>query len=211
MLDARAITRLLLDDEQPVSPPDPNQLAPDFNSDEDVDVHADFKRYTSTPLKIRGSGPTTTYQYLSRLFASGRQRRDDHPYVKAEGKRNTIIVNYGDRYAIRFYDTDVVTAYPDGKVVVDTGGWHPGGGQSSPWHGKPSMGETTADRIALISGTDGGWRIYRKDHVWYWYNDSSETDSDVRYPFTPGDTIFPDGSLQIQAQPEYLKKRKRRV
>jgi len=210
MLDARAIFRLLIEEDPPAPmPDDPRQMGLDFNPDEVVDPKAEVMRYAET-FRIPGGGPTTTYDYLrGKLRAGGRIRNRQRL-----GGRNTSIIDYGDRVAIRYHETDVVTAYPDGKVVVETGGWHPGGGQYSPWHGKPASGVTTRDRIAMMAGTAGGWDIYQKDRVWYWYNRSTGAgnwNDDRRFPFESGDTIYPDGSLELQAEPVEVRRRKKRA
>ena len=218
MLNASAIFRLLIDDEQPVEPAkepvDPNQLALDFNQDELLDPMKEIERYTEKPLRIPGDGPTTTFQKFQDELDGGHPRRDEegHRWKLLTWRGRTRLIDYGDYIVVRYHDTDVVTAHRDGKVVIDTGGWHPGGGRYDPaWRGEP--GNTTQDRIARVGGSAGGWRIYKKDHVWYWYNpglgkgDYSDT---VRYPFSSGDTIFPDGSLQAQEPPHDARRRRRR-
>lgn len=212
MLNACSIYRLLIDDEQPVPPVnDPNQLALDFNPDELLDPKAEVMRYADQPFRIKGDGPTSTFQHLRQMIGP-RARTDEegHRYKLTHSRGRTRIIDMDDRIVIRYHWTDVVTAYADGRVVFNTGGWHPGGGQHSPdWAGDP--GATTMDRMFIIGSTAGGWRIYKKDFVWYWYNSSLEPDPTVRYPFTSGDTVHPDGSLSIQAHPEYLKPRRRRA
>jgi len=209
MLDARAIFRLLIEEEPPVPvPDDPSQLGLDFNPDV-ADVKAEIMRYGET-FRIPGNGSSSTYELFQRKLAGARER-DGQRRKKLQG--NTYIIDYGDRIAVRYYQTDVVTAFPDGKVVVDTGGWHPGGGQISyGWRGEP--GTTTRDRIGHMAGTAGGWDIYQKDRVWYWYNRSTglgNWEDDRRFPFTPGDTIYPDGSLELQAEVIDVRRRRKRI
>jgi hypothetical protein len=212
MLNACSIYRLLIDDEQPVPPVnDPNQLALDFNPDELLDPKSEVMRYAEKPFRVAGSGPTDTFHYLHQLLGPNARRNEEgHPYRTMKSRGNTRIIDRGDRIVIRYHWTDVITAFPDGRVVFETGGWHPGGGRHAPgWSGE--AGATTMDRMFIIGSTAGGWRIFKKDFVWYWYNPSREADPTVRYPFTTGDTVHPDGSLAIQAHPEYLKPRRRRA
>ena len=58
-----------------------------------------------------------------------------------------------------------------------------------------------------------GWRIYRKDHVWYWYNSQSrkgDYNDDLRYPYSDGDVINADGSLSLKEHPVVFHKGRRR-
>lgn len=218
MLNARAIYRLLIDDEQPVQPPDdPRQMALDFNADELVDPKAEIMRYAETPFRIPGDGPTTTYQHFLNKFDPDRRYRkwdgqEGTRFLRLKG-RNTYLIDYGDRIAVRYHQTDVVTAYRDGKVVVDAGGWHPQGDKVN-YGWRAPAGTTTRDRIGYMAGTAGGWDIYQKSYVWYWYNRGTRTgnwEDTVRYPYTDGDTIYPDGSLQLQAEPEDVRRRRKRT
>jgi len=203
MLNARDILRLLIDDEQPVPPPpdDPNQLGLDFNTD-DLDARDEIMRYAEQPFSIPGTGPTTVYQRLTgTLF--------NRPTKKLAN--NTYAIRHNDRLAVRFHQTDVVTAYPDGRVVVNSGGgWRPGGGQQAPgWRTSP--GTTTMAR--MNEWLCSGWQIYKLKGEWYWFNAAGPRhwETEVRYPYSDLDYIKPDGSLYIQQHPVYLKKRRKRV
>lgn len=193
MFSARAIFRLLIEDEQAeaASPDDPNQLALDFNPDV-FNPKTEIMRYAETPFRIPGSGPTDLY---AKLALNIRNRES-----KKVG-RNTYIIKYPDRLAVRFYRTDVVTAYPDGKVVVKTGGWRPGGGMGA--------GVTTRDRIN--TWLTSGWHIFQQSYEWFWFNyraNQGMWDSDFKLPFNDGDTIYPDGSLQLHAHPILGRRRR---
>lgn len=202
MLSANAIYRLLIEDEQPVPPPDdPNQRALDFNTD-DLDPKKEIMRYAEQPFNIPSGHPTDLYQRLTGILHNRPQKKVD---------RNTYAVRNPDSLAIKFHQTDVVTAYPDGRVVVDSGGWKPGGGMYDPrFRGGP--GVTTMARMNdyLCSG----WQLYKLKGEWYWYNQGSPQrhwESDTRYPYTDGDTITPEGALQLQAHPIYVKKRRKKA
>lgn len=205
MLSAHAIYRLLIDDEQPVPPPDdPNQLSLDIDGDaDDLDPKSEVMRYAEEPFRVPGTGPTTLYQRLEGILYN-------RPRKKVAN--NTYAVRHPDRLAVLFHSTDVVTAYPDGKVTVNSGGWkhgEGGRGYNPGWTGEP--GTTTMARMNdyLCSG----WSIYKLKGEWYWYNQAGPRhwEADTRYPYTDGDTIFPDGSLKMQAHPLYLKRRRRKV
>jgi len=203
MLDARAICRLLLDDEQPVppQPDDPNQLDLGLDPDTLFDPKAEIMRYANEPFRVRGSGPTDLYRKLEGKLA-GRPQKKIGP--------NTYVVRHHDRLAVRFHQTDVVAAYPDGKVTVESGGWRPGGGQwAYGWRAAP--GRTTMAR--MNDWLPSGWRIYSLKNEWFWwnYNGPRGDEAEVRYPYNDGDTIFPDGSLQLHDQPIPIKRRQRKV
>ena len=71
---------------------------------------------------------------------------------------NTYAVNRGDHVAIRLHATDVVKLYPNGDVVLNSGGWDT---------------VTTKDRISRFSP----YTIQQKKYVWsIWssrYNDGT--------------------------------------
>lgn len=202
MLSARAIYRLLIDDEQPVpTPDDPNQLGLDFNTDDIVDPKAEVMRYAQQPFLIRSQLPTDLYQRLTGILNGRPQKKVD---------RNTYAVRNPDSLAVKFHQTDVVTAYPDGVVMVNSGGWKPGGGRYDPrFRGGP--GTTTMARMNdyLCSG----WQIYKLKGEWYWFNTTGPRhwEMDVRYPYTDKDKIMADGSLKLQAHPIYVTKRRKRT
>jgi hypothetical protein len=196
MLNSRAIYRLLIDDEQPAAPAGP---------DADFDPNEEILRYAAKPFRVDGNGPTTLYADFTHTLG-GRTRR--------KIALNTYLINHGPAIAVRLHQTDVVTAWPDGKIMVDSGGWNPQGHQSNPWNNRQASGVTTKDRIN--ANLDSGWQLYQQQGRWYWYNCATDTGScydpeNTRYPYTDKDTIFPDGSLQMQADPEYPKRRKRRA
>ena len=86
-------------------------------------------RYADTPFQIPGSGPTDLYARLE-------HKLDGKPRKKVAN--NTYIIRHPDRLAVQFHLTDVVTAFPDGRVVIDSGGWRPGGGRWAPgWNNAP--------------------------------------------------------------------------
>lgn len=204
MLNARAICRLLIDDEQPVTPPtDPNQLGLDFNTD-DLDPKNEIMRYAEQPFNVRGTGPADTYERIAhKLNLRPRKKVDNNTYL--------IHRQNPERMVVLFHQTDVVTAFPDGHVVIESGGWRPGGyQQDARFRGEP--GVTTMDRIN--SWCPSGWQIYKKDHKWYWYNRNAHGphwESDTRLPYSDGDTITPDGYLKMKALPIYIKRRWRRT
>lgn len=136
-------------------------------------------------------------------LARGRHR-DPH---RKKIANNTFLIQYPEgKIAVRFHDTDVVTAFPDGTVVVDSGGWRPGGEYANMGFSMPA-GTTTMARIN--DWLDAGWRIYRlpimrnsdqrgEGGTWFWYN----RDKQGKWAYTDGDKILPNGSLQPQRYPE---------
>lgn len=197
MLNAYSIYRFLIEDEQPEFPGSPDELIPVD------DIKAEVERYAAEPFNVRGGGPTDLYTRLLRTL-------NDRPRKKVAN--NTYVIRNADNLAVRFHQTDVVTAYPDGRVVVNSGGWKHGTGghgYNPGWSGEP--GTTTLARINdwLCSG----WSIYKLNGEWYWYNSNQAPHwtSDTKYPYTDGDTIQPAGDLKLQADPVYVKRRPRKV
>ena len=203
MLNARAILRLLIDDEQPVTPPpdDPNQLGLDFNSDE-LDAKDEIMRYAEQPFSVPGAGRTDLYQRLTGTLHNRPQKKVGN---------NTYAVRHNDRLAIRFHQTDVVTAYPDGRVVVNSGGWKQGSGghgYNPGWRAEP--GTTTMAR--MNDWLCSGWQIYKLKNEWYWFNQAGQQrywEADTRFPYTDRDIIQSDGSLRPQEHPIAVKRRKK--
>lgn len=185
----------------------------DFNPDE-VDAKAEVLRYAEK-FRIPGSGPTETYRRFAGMFTPGHRYREWNGPGTRRKKigNNTYLIDYGNRIAVRYHQTDVVTAFRDGKVVVDTGGWQPQGHRVN-YGWRAPAGTTTRDRIGHMAGTAGGWDIFQKDYVWYWYNRNTGRGNwqDTEwYPYTDHDTIHPDGSLEIQAEAISKKRRPPRV
>jgi len=98
--------------------------------------------------------------------------------------RSTLRIEYTDgREAVRLHHTDITTKYPDGRVVLNSGGW---------------MTPTTKERLAF--GLPDGWRVYQENKVWYLYRangivDPWKSKEIVKYPFRDGITIHPDNAV----------------
>ena len=67
-------------------------------------------------------------------------------------ENNTYLVRHEDSLAVRLHETDVVTYLPNGKVILNSGGWKT---------------VTTKDRLNKYSPV----RIYQEKSIWF-YNDS---------------------------------------
>lgn len=204
MLNASDLFRILIEDEQPVPPPgDPNQPALASSAD-DLDPKSEVMRYADEPFTIRSGSPTDLYQRLTNKLGT-------RPSKKVGN--NTYVVRHPDRLAVKFHQTDVVTAFPDGRIVVNSGGWKPGSGghgYNPGWRSEP--GTTTMAR--MNDWLSSGWQIYRLKGEWYWYNRGSGVrhwESDTRLPYTDGDHITPEGALQLKAHPVYVKRRRKKL
>jgi hypothetical protein len=209
MLSASAIVRLLIEDEEPAAQPPPGDPNPPAapSPDDLIDPRRDIDRMLDQkPFAIPGTGETHVYQRMRGQF-EGRYHRDPNRLkLVGRGNSHTSIIRYPDRFAIRYHDTDVVTAYPDGTVVVDSGGWRPGGEyENSGW----TMPTGTHTMIRINEWLDAGWQIYRlpirrnqrqrgEGGNWYWYNRQQKG----QWAYTDGDKILPNGSLLPQRYPE---------
>lgn len=113
------------------------------------------------------------------------------PAASRKIANNTLVVSGGDSYAVRLHNTDVVTAYPDGSLSLNTGGWY---------------SVTTKERInrylptGITLGSERGeWRLrhttYRKV--------GTEWDSPTVFttvwsvPFADGITLVPQGETYV--------------
>lgn len=188
MLNSSHICRLLLeDDELPKLPQDAEAL-PDITDDPDFDIKGDLLNQADDLKHPRGSGPTITYLRIGSKL-NGRARR--------KIGNNTYVLEFRDYRAVRLHGTDVIVAYPNGTVKVNTGGWET---------------RTTLDRIN--DWLPSGWGIYSLKSTWYWYNRTEDIGwhlAPIMYPFTDGDTISPDGMLNMQRDPVLVKRRKKRT
>lgn len=63
--------------------------------------------------------PTITDYRTARAFLDG--GRD--PSTRIIGA-NTYVHEHGGDISIRYYRTDIVTYTPDGRIIINTGGWH---------------------------------------------------------------------------------------
>jgi len=66
---------------------------------------------------------------------------------------NTYIQRRGENIAMLYHDTDVVTWYPDGDVILDSGGWHTiTTKERINWAIEPEYRLTQQDRIWRVNG-----------------------------------------------------------
>jgi hypothetical protein len=81
---------------------------------------------------------------------------------------NTYAVNVGDYVSILLHSTAVIRFYPDGRIVLNTGGWHT---------------VTTKDRLnrclpypwrVASDSRKGGWGLYENGKRLTHYTDSME-------------------------------------
>jgi hypothetical protein len=104
--------------------------------------------------------PWTYYDVVERLGKRDRRKLEN----------NTYLLNYGDYIGVRLHQTDVVHYYPDGRIVLNSGGWR-------------TM--TTKDRISKFSPVV----LHSQSGNWFFnHNDST-------YRFVDGVTLCPDGTV----------------
>lgn len=89
---------------------------------------------------------------------------------------NTYAHRVGDAIAIRLHDTDVPTFFPDGRIVVTSGGWRT---------------STTKGRINAY--LPSGFYIWQRSGLWYWAHSGGSL------LFADGDVIK-NGKLKPQAK-----------
>jgi len=200
MRSAFDICRLLIEEEQPEFP----EIQAHLTSDDNLDPRQELDRLAADPLPLPGNGPPDTYQRLLLRFTNPRRDR-----VKIGN--NTYVVRHHDRLAVRLHKTDVIIAYPDKRVFVDSGGWRPDG-KYSVFGWTAPVGRTTLDRIS--DWLPSGWHIMCRNKSWFWYNRDTErgTAADQYWlPYSDMDWINANGNLNLQASPVPHKPKRRRV
>jgi hypothetical protein len=130
---------------------------------------------------------------LHQLLAT---QHDEHAYTKGvfkgdapadparRGRTHFRIYERNGAMRVLFHSTEIITAYPDGTVVLDSGGWH-----TSP---------TTREAFAHFS--------YYLHSARHGANSQTALYRSRRYagpvtPFYDGMTIAPDGTLATPAKP----------
>lgn len=199
MSNVSKIVQCLLEDDPPVNE-QPAQPAPEGEED----IRDLFLRLSRAPEPFHAKGNairTGKYDAVSAGLGNRRSRKVAN---------NTYLERKGDgSISLRLHDTDVVNFRPDGSVAVDTGGWF-----------------TNTTRARINDVLPGGWQLYSEsfkkhgeeapDLYWgdaqikrvgkfFWFNRETNAgtgDSGWYIPYTDGDTIQPDGTLQHQAQPK---------
>lgn len=80
---------------------------------------------------------------------------------------------------LRYHRTDIIVAYPDGRIVLSTGGW---------WT------STTKKRMNRFL-SEIGWYVYQKKHEWY-IRTGAEKDTHWKYgELTLQDPNIPEAKL----------------
>lgn len=100
-----------------------------------------------------------SYKECEKYLAGGRDK-NNRPLAN-----NTRMERRPNAITIRFHATDIVTYYADGRIILNTGGWHT---------------VTTSDRIHRFSPSKGPYSV---DGIWYL--DAKPSSNDPR-PFPVG-------------------------
>lgn len=89
---------------------------------------------------------------------------------------NNIYLNPHENGSIgvRLHETDVAIFYPDGRTVLDSGGWRTA---------------TTKDRIN--AALPSPWQLYQERSVWYLTRGRDQEP----IPYADGITLHPDGTV----------------
>jgi len=107
---------------------------------------------------------------------------------------NTVLYWTEDQcIMLRLHATNIIVYYPDGTMVLSSGGWKTG---------------TTKDR--LNDYLPNGWQVIQRAKVWYLVN-RQWSDGDgwkiiVEHPFADGMTIHPDGTVTGAASKTKVKR-----
>lgn len=113
----------------------------------------------------------TTYERLNNELKTARSERNGKPYAN-----NTRIYRRGEAVALCLHWTDVVTAFEDGRVVLDSGGWRT---------------VTTKERIHSAIAP---WFLLQRKGAWFVSFGSPYADkAKAVIPYEDGMTLWPDG------------------
>lgn len=218
MNKARSIVDRLLEADEPVSPQQPEQPAPEGEED----IRDLFFRLTQAPepFHARGTAGTGTRRYQRMAEQLGRRsslKIDNHTY---------LIRDVDGNISVRFHKTNIATYAPDGTATFTTGGWPtrstrermsnfiPGDWAiySEPFkkHGEEAP-ELWWEMPANRYGDRGGREIRGGIGKLFWYNRATNAgtwESGWYIPFTDGDSITPDGTLRHQAKPKQRGQKK---
>lgn len=217
MNKARSIVDRLLEDDPPVSQ-QPEQPAPD----EGEDVRDLFLRLNQAPepFHARGTAGSGLRRYQTMDDQLGRR-----PSRKIDN--NTYLVRGNDgKISVRLHQTDIVTYSPDGTATFDTGGWPTKTTRArmdrwipADWaiytesfkkHKEEAPELYWPDRGGF-GGYGGGNPIRGGIGKMFWYNRATNAgtwESGWYIPFTDGDSIAPDGTLNHQAEPKQRGKKR---
>lgn len=128
------------------------------------------------------------YQEAKTLLARGK-------HVLHSNLRTTLEQRDNGAIALKLVNTDVVTYYPDGRIVLNSGGW---------------LTATTKKRMndyqeeAIIYQEKGQWFAITRDPTG---NGWALDDDPV--PFADGITFWPDGTIEGAADQEEINKRRK--
>lgn len=126
-----------------------------------------------------------TYERLKAHIAGGRTPDKGRPL----GNNTRAECREGGAIAVRLHATDVVTAYPDGRVVLNDGGW-----------------VTHTTKARMIDHLPPGWRLYSDRGQWWVAFDGTA------YPYADGITLRPDGTCEgAGTDPKATQKLRKRV
>lgn len=106
-----------------------------------------------------------TYAEWAEYLSHGRDKTDR----PLEGKTTRIRRVADDAVALRYHQTDVITWYEDGRIVLDSGGWH------------TSTTKQKMGYAVVVIQTRGVWTLR-------WHG--------VTYVYEDGITLYPDGRVE---------------
>ncbi len=175
------------------------------SSDDSVGNATDVKNFVDRKVFIPfvGSAIHGYYRTLLSKVNDARRTKD----IDGNGSRgikvdnNTwLILHPNGHITVRFHWTDIITVEPDDTLTATASSFH-------------TM--TTLSRIC--EWLPGSWSIYQKDGGWYWHSpavkvmSTGEKTFTIIQPFSNGDKIMDDGTLNPLESASYKLVRKRRA
>jgi hypothetical protein len=186
-MSPRRVVAILLEADD-MLPPEPEIDAKSFTD----------KVAQGTPLPVPGVPITGLHRDWSRKFEQRRLRRDGpEEYFKVDNNTWLVRDTHTGDISVKLHYTHILTVSPDDTLRVNNGGW-----------------QTVTTLARLNDWLPAGWRIYTHKGSWYWHN-YRHSDEELNpgfkrtQPYSNGDFITADGTLNPKAGPEFKKIRVR--
>lgn len=115
------------------------------------------------------------YTQAQEILAKGRNK-DSRTIAN-----NTRVIRRGECIAIQLHQTDILTIWPDNRVLLDVGQWR-----------------TVTSKARLNEYLPSGWRITQTKNVWYLVRRRRDNPGEIaqEYVYQNGITIAQDGTVQ---------------
>lgn len=126
-----------------------------------------------------------SYAEAQKMIATARDK------VSKPLRNDTYLEDLGDCLAVRLHYTYIVRYYPDGSVVLDSGGWR-----------------TKTTKVRINEYLPNGWSVWQKKGVWYLGYGYWSPSNTREYIFEDGIRIGPRGGCSGKLRPKKKERKK---